>query len=660
MGSKNKGKDKNKYNNKSITEIEEEISKVEAQKQKLSSQNKGTKQLDGQLKNLNAALESKNNKQAGIKQAPATPAQTTNQVNSGGTNISGSGTNSGVTPTTASTPASAPTSAPGQTPSPTPTPNGGGTGGPGGTGTNTTQPPPDGGSGGGGTRKPITITDADVKEAEKILSDAKEKFGVNDAFKKYEGNSFAPNSPFPKSSSAQEPDGVFKSVGRFFKSYFDSKVQMRQDAIPKYAEDAERARQLGMEVQETTMSKKFITDESLKKYKAINQVNGSDINIDGLSSMKKEELETWQNMIQQDTNKPLHKGERNNPFKYHEYTDDELKEYQTQFEDNEKQLRENLKRDFERSNVPSEEIDGKIEERFKSKTKKLVGLDSDSPEVKEGIERFNAYNDKTIDNSVIPTDPNSRVADNIRKADEGPIPKDGERINLNPKSQVLESYKPTMGAEGIGLGFKGSMNASRGKHLARAAHFFNPFGAGGASTVQGLRESVGILHKNQKVGLKSAGIGRRAMLAAPGAFSAITTVPDIFKGEDAEESYKGMASNIGFMNGWRKGSAIGSLAGAPNTKMRGFGTLTGGLTGGLLTGMAYSAIVETMYDLSSNESGIRSFARNLSSKELYDKGEMTRQSLTMRQAGLQKLARSGLNDRGLLLGNEASVLAGIM
>ena len=38
----------------------------------------------------------------------------------------------------------------------------------------------------------------------------------------------------------------------------------------------------------------------------------------------------------------------------------------------------------------------------------------------------------------------------------------------------------------------------------------------------------------------------------------------------------------------------------------------------------------------------------------------TRQTLTARGAALQKLAKSGLNDRGLLLGNEATVLKGGM
>jgi CHASE2 domain-containing sensor protein len=45
---------------------------------------------------------------------------------------------------------------------------------------------------------------------------------------------------------------------------------------------------------------------------------------------------------------------------------------------------------------------------------------------------------------------------------------------------------------------------------------------------------------------------------------------------------------------------------------------------------------------------------------MYNKGTENRQTLTARQVALNKLSRSGLNDRALLLGNEAAALKGLI
>ena len=76
--------------------------------------------------------------------------------------------------------------------------------------------------------------------------------------------------------------------------------------------------------------------------------------------------------------------------------------------------------------------------------------------------------------------------------------------------------------------------------------------------------------------------------------------------------------------------------------------------------VAGTALVGGVRDIMSNESSIRKFAKNVSTKELTVGQQNTNQSITARQASLQKLAKSGLNDRGLLIGNEASILSGVM
>ena len=45
---------------------------------------------------------------------------------------------------------------------------------------------------------------------------------------------------------------------------------------------------------------------------------------------------------------------------------------------------------------------------------------------------------------------------------------------------------------------------------------------------------------------------------------------------------------------------------------------------------------------------------------LFNDVKASRDTLTHRQKMIQKLAKSGLNDRGQLLGNEASIIRGVL
>lgn len=235
---------------------------------------------------------------------------------------------------------------------------------------------------------------------------------------------------------------------------------------------------------------------------------------------------------------------------------------------------------------------------------------------------------------------------------------DPYKIPFSPE-HIKDSYRPTYGTTGYGLGFKNSMAASRTEHLARAAHYMNPFGAGASSSFQALTETMGLMNKQQRLMASQArGLARIPHNIVPIAAAGMlfTSMADNKGPGEIVEDFVSMA---GGLHGWRVGSALGGALNIGNkTKFLGLGI--GGIAGAATGYLLGTAVVGGINDITSNDSKIRSFAKKLGTKESTVTMPETRQSLTARQASLQKLSRSGLNDRGLLLGNESSVLAGIM
>jgi hypothetical protein len=231
-------------------------------------------------------------------------------------------------------------------------------------------------------------------------------------------------------------------------------------------------------------------------------------------------------------------------------------------------------------------------------------------------------------------------------------------ITTSAPAYTFDSYRPVFGT-GYGLGFKGSMAASGGEHFARAMHFAMPFGTG--SLRQAVMESAGIMNKAQKLQAGQArGFAKLGYAAVPGAALGMVLM-DMHQGKEASEIAGDIFSMGTALHGWRVGASLGAAGGSmfgQAGKLIGLG-LGGavGLTAGLLAGQA---VVGGISDAMSNDSKIRSFAKKAGTKEMYAHTPETNQTLTAKGAALQKLARSGLNDRGLLLGNEASVLRGGM
>lgn len=224
-----------------------------------------------------------------------------------------------------------------------------------------------------------------------------------------------------------------------------------------------------------------------------------------------------------------------------------------------------------------------------------------------------------------------------------------------------KTWKPTEGFQGYGLGFNNFQNASRTELLSRGTWFLA--GAGGREQ---LMNAFGVITRRQALNAskQSSFAGRffnNATFARVGAIGGILMTENLV---DFAQMQLGIAGGI---QGWRIGSSFGgALAGSKKAGgfLPGAGrTLLGG-TGGILgfaAGTAAATLpIAILQDMTRNTSHIRQVAKDFSKRSTLMSTGQTRQTLTSRQMTLNKLARSGLNDRAMLLGNEAKVLAGVM
>lgn len=299
-------------------------------------------------------------------------------------------------------------------------------------------------------------------------------------------------------------------------------------------------------------------------------------------------------------------------------------------------------------------------ERFKEETKKL---NQEIKELESNIKKYEKGWIKTSDPDFI-----------------GPL-RPGEQW-IKPK--YTQWYRPTQGTSGYGLGMSRAMKASGWEHAARAMHYtINPLTVVG-NTTNSLMEGFGIMNSRQILQFQQArGFAKIPHLAVPLLGGGIL-VKGIIDGDSPGEimgmSLGGALAQTFWRAGTAYGAAVGTLAGrtvraagvlggagtglGKASKIAQAGKLIGMGAGGLLAGgigtVVGTALMEGLEDMASQDSRIRKFAKKAGEREMYARIPDTQQSLSARQASLQKLARSGLNDRGQLLGSEAAVLSGIM
>lgn len=183
----------------------------------------------------------------------------------------------------------------------------------------------------------------------------------------------------------------------------------------------------------------------------------------------------------------------------------------------------------------------------------------------------------------------------------------------------------------------------------------------GGSGYESMLNSLGLMTADQKALYAGSGVGKfmaRNGIRMGGAFAIYT---GLTSDDPLTDFTSTIISNYGAQAGWRAGkSAASAIVGNAGSKFvrHGARVLLGGIAGGV--GMLMPEVVGAIVkDATSQDSMIKKVAGKSYRQESLVEDRTTRRALTMRQAGLQKLSSSYLNDRGMLLGNEAAILKGV-
>lgn len=187
--------------------------------------------------------------------------------------------------------------------------------------------------------------------------------------------------------------------------------------------------------------------------------------------------------------------------------------------------------------------------------------------------------------------------------------------------------------------------------------------------------SLGIVTNQQRMQFKSSGLlGKAGALIGPG-LGAATIFSTIADGGDMYETMTFNLAAASGMAGFTAGSRLGGslFEGAKITKNEYTGLnqlkggkmrFAGGAIGGAVGFAAGAALVGggmwAASDLTSNDSVLAKMAKGYSKLASNAGTEQNNRTLTMRQQALQQLSQSAINDRASLLGNEASILRGVL
>lgn len=179
----------------------------------------------------------------------------------------------------------------------------------------------------------------------------------------------------------------------------------------------------------------------------------------------------------------------------------------------------------------------------------------------------------------------------------------------------------------------------------------------GASAKESLLNSLGLMTADQKRLYSRPGMGNWVMrngIRSAGIFNVYT---GLTSDDPLVDVGANIASAFGGQIGWRGGKALANVM---------FGSKVGHASrvflGGTLgaVGLAVPMLAgEAIKDVTKQDSYIGKKAKHSYAQEYNVEDRSSQMALTMRQAGLQKLSSSHLNDRGMLLGNEAAILRGV-
>lgn len=216
---------------------------------------------------------------------------------------------------------------------------------------------------------------------------------------------------------------------------------------------------------------------------------------------------------------------------------------------------------------------------------------------------------------------------------------------------------------GYGMGWGNAWRASRSEHAIRAISVVNPLSYGNMSIVG---EALGRTTTLDRLRFKAnpSPMNRFSAAASP-LFTGATLAYGMYDNQDIGELATILLLPAVALPSARVGIALGGMI-TPAKTAKNFGVIRGlGLAGGAVGGFVAGAaavigVSAGIRDVTSNTSSIRKMSKKIATQQVFVDDNNSRQSLTARQMSLNKLSRSGLNDRALLLSNEAAQLKGLL
>lgn len=233
----------------------------------------------------------------------------------------------------------------------------------------------------------------------------------------------------------------------------------------------------------------------------------------------------------------------------------------------------------------------------------------------------------------------------------------------NHTAASVAGYGSRSLTSGYGMGWGNAWRASRSEHAIRAISVINPLSRG---NISGALETLGRTTTLDHLKFKAnPGAANRFAAAASPAFATGTLAFGMYDNQDMGELATNFLLPAVAIPSARVGIALGGMI-TPAKTAKNFGVIRGlGLAGGAVGGFVAGAaavigVSAGIRDVTSNTSSIRSMSKKIATSEVFVQDNNSRQSLTARQMSLNKLSRSGLNDRALLLSNEAAQLKGLL
>ena len=238
--------------------------------------------------------------------------------------------------------------------------------------------------------------------------------------------------------------------------------------------------------------------------------------------------------------------------------------------------------------------------------------------------------------------------------------KNRRRVKQRRIRRTLYPPSTAGGAEGWGLTYDQFKAATAGDHFRRAAFFANPFSA---PVREEALNSIGMLTKAQKEAVGKAGLFSKTMhkLIPIGAVAGLAM--SAMDGDTAGYITDFAAPSVAAIGGWRAGKSVGYGIASMVSKRGGFKLgvgLVGGLTAGAAGGLVTYAVGNAIKSSVDSNNKIRQWEDDWIKSDFKHEVIRTQNTMTSRRRAAEGLSKSYLNNRGQVLGNEASIMRGLM